>query len=294
MASGCTYVDLHYTFRIGISTAGLIIKSMCIVVWLALYENVFPNLENENTWTEIANDFMINCNYPHCLGAIDGKHVRITNPAHSASLFYNYKKFFSIVLMAVVDSKYKFIYINVGSFGRESDSTIFSKTSFGKKLEEGSMNLPHPQPLSVNTTPLPYVFIADEAFGLTTHLMRPYGGKNLTVESRIYNYRHCRARRCVECAFGILSNKWRIFHKAINCDVKLAISIVKVCCALHNFVRDRDGIRFEDTLEITGLFDNDVNTKQVRGRPTAYMYRDKFAQYFSSSSGSLPWQMNFL
>lgn len=78
------------------------------------------------------------------------------------------------------------------------------------------------------------------------------------------------------------------------CDVKLATSIVKVCCALHNFVRDRDGIRFEDTLEITGMFNNDVVATPVRGRPTAYMYRDKFAQYFSSPSGSLAWQMNFI
>ncbi|KAJ8874839.1 hypothetical protein PR048_022728 [Dryococelus australis] len=55
--------------------------------------------------------------------------------------------------------------------------------------------------------PLPHVFIADEDFGLTTHLMRPYNSNKVTVRSRVYNYRHCRARRCVECAFGMLSGK---------------------------------------------------------------------------------------
>lgn len=268
---------------------------MCVTIWVALYKDVFVTLDDEDTWRRIANDYMMNCNFPHCIGAIDGKHVRIMNPAHSGSLYYNYKNFFSIVLMAVVDSQYKFIYIDVGSYGREADPTIFSQTSFGQKLYEGSLNLPRREPTNANTPPLPYVFIADEAFGLTTNLMRPYGRKNLTVRSRIYNCQHCRARRCVECAFGILSNKWRIFHKAMACDLKLAVRIVKVCCALHNFVRDRDGVRFEDTLEISGLFDNEVVEPHQRvGRTTAYKIRDCFAEYFSTPSGALPWQMNFI
>lgn len=143
--------------------------------------------------------------------------------------------------------------------------------------------MPSPESISANIPPLPYVFVADEAFGLTINLMRPYGGKNLTVRSRIYNYRHRRARRRVECAFGILSNKWRIFHKAMACDVKLAVNIVKVCCALHNFVRNRDGVRFEDTLEISGLFDNDVVDPPARGRPTAYKYRVLFKSFWCSA-----------
>lgn len=77
---------------------------------------------------------MMNYNFPHCLGAIDGKHVRIRNPAHSGSLYYNYKNYFFIVLMAIADSQYKFIYINVGSYGREADSTVFNRTSFAKKM----------------------------------------------------------------------------------------------------------------------------------------------------------------
>ena len=54
----------------------------------------------------------------------------------------------------------------------------------------------------------------------------------------IYNYRLSRARRMVECAFGIVCNIWRIFHRAIDvcpvfCDVP-----VETCCILHNFVRE--------------------------------------------------------
>lgn len=253
---------------------------------------------DESVWCDIANGFMTRSNFPHCVGAIDGKHVRLIKPAHSASLFYNYKNYFSVVLLAVCDSNYKFLYIDVGSYGREGDSTVLSRSTFGKKLQEGTFNLPKSEKVLDSLIPLPYVFIGDEAFGISTHLMRAYAGCNLTKPRRIFNYRLSRARRYVECAFGILSNKWRIFHRPLNIDIKVAISLIKTCCALHNFVRDRDGVHFDDTLDITGLFninyEANANVQQLpRGSKQAYKYRDAFAQYFTSPEGSLPWQNTY-
>ena len=52
----------------------------------------------------------------------------------------------------------------------------------------------------------------------------------------------------VESEFGILCNKWRIFHRAI--DVRPAFCNVtgKTCCILHNFVCQKDSFHFQDTL----------------------------------------------
>jgi len=69
----------------------------------------------------------------------------------------------------------------------------------------------------------------------------------------MFNYRLCRAWRCVECVFGILSNKWRIFHRPLNVTQPLAKSIVKVCVVLHNLVREMDGAHNEDLLENGGF-----------------------------------------
>lgn len=95
----------------------------------------------------------------------------------SGSLFYNYKNYFSIVLLAIVDVNYKFIYIDVGAFGKESDSTIFEKSNFFKKLENNELNIPKTQSLPGTNTKMPYIFIGDEAFSLSSNVMRHFSGR---------------------------------------------------------------------------------------------------------------------
>lgn len=120
----------------------------------------------------------------------------------SGSLFYNYKNYFSIVLLGIVDVNYKFIYIVIGAFEKEFDGTIFEKTNFYKKLDNNELNIPKSQPLSGTNIKMPYTFIEEEAFSFSPNVMRPFSGKK-----RVFNYRLSRARRNVESAFGILSNK---------------------------------------------------------------------------------------
>ncbi|CAK1587979.1 unnamed protein product [Parnassius mnemosyne] len=107
----------------------------------------------------------------------------------------------------------------------------------------------------------------------------------------MFNYRLSRARRYVECTFGILSNKWRIFHRPINVKPEFAVAIVKACVVLHNFVRDRDGYQVEDTDFITGLEDAPRQT-QSRGGLTPNNIRNILSDYFVSNIGAVPWQMS--
>nr|CAI5833844.1 unnamed protein product [Callosobruchus analis] len=108
-----------------------------------------------------------------------------------------------------------------------------------------------PKQISVTrTTRLPHVIVGDEAFSLSENITRPYCGKNLTKAKRTFNYYLSRARCYGERCFGIL---WRIFHKPLNVNTDFAQNIIKACCVLRNYVRLRDGYRYEDTLFKTTL-----------------------------------------
>lgn len=215
--------------------------------------------------------------------------VRITKPSHSGSDFFNYKKFFSIVLMAIADADYYFTRVDVGAFRKESDSNVLKNTNIGRAIYSDSLDLPEPKPLTNGGQSFPYVFVADEAFALCTNLIRPYPNKNLTIEKRIFNYRLSRARYYVECAFGILANKWRIFHRPLDVNPEFADIIIRACCVLHNFVRKHDGYNFEDTLSCTL---GSIPTYGTRGNQNGIKVRDNFTSYFSSNDGSVPWQNN--
>ncbi|PNF22444.1 hypothetical protein B7P43_G15415, partial [Cryptotermes secundus] len=55
----------------------------------------------EEGWLKIAKEFDEKRNSPHCLGALDGKHVILQTPVNSGSEYFNYKHEFSIVFLLV-------------------------------------------------------------------------------------------------------------------------------------------------------------------------------------------------
>ena len=57
--------------------------------------------------------------------------------------------------------------------------------------------------------------------------MRPYDGHHLSFHKKVFNYRLCRARRYIECSFGIMANKWRVLHRPLNVALDLAEEVVK-------------------------------------------------------------------
>ncbi|PNF14965.1 hypothetical protein B7P43_G01566 [Cryptotermes secundus] len=288
LASGCSFTDLHYSYRVGRSTASQVVRRVCQIIWRVLKEECFPT-PNEDTWARIAQGFQNTASFPNCLGAVDGKHIRIVKPERSGSLDMNYKHF-SIGLMAIADASYRFIYVDVGSFSKDSDSTIFKNSSLWKQVELGLLRIPPPKQLTGSNEAVPFAFVGDEAFPLSTHLLRPYSGTHLPVEKRVFNYRLSRARRYVECSFGILSNKWRILHRPLDVSVDFAVDIVKCCCILHNFVRDRDGFNLDDSLTVCGLEERPTISSFVVNK-TTNRFRDMLTKYFVSDSGKLPWQL---
>ena len=124
-----------------------------------------------------------------------------------ARYYYNYKGYHSIVLLALVDADYKFIYIDVGKKGCSSDGGIFYDTPLREGLQNDTLGLPDSEPLPGDDVPLPYFVIGDDAFALRHWMMKPFPDRNMTRQQRIFNYRLSRARRVVENTFGIMTSR---------------------------------------------------------------------------------------
>jgi hypothetical protein len=304
LASGNAQVSIATSYRIAPSTVSSIIKETTPVIWMVLLEQGYinpPNLEEE--WVDIASEFDLQWDFPNCLGAIDGKHVTIQAPANSGSKYFNYKKSFSIVLMAVCDANYRFTLVDVGEAGRQSDGGVFSNSNLGYSINNKTLNFPGPKKIKNSMETFPYTFIGDEAFALKDNLLKPYASASLNQERRVFNYRLSRARRTIENAFGILASVFRIFRRPINANVETVRSITKATVALHNFLLTEKSEKgnfkkvkeeWRTTVANDGSLLPVLQTGSNNYSKDAKTVRDEFCKYFNSVEGSVPWQMEMI
>ncbi|KAL6416935.1 hypothetical protein ACFW04_014772 [Cataglyphis niger] len=183
LATGDQMLSVALAYRVGESTAHMI------------------------EWTRISNNFLELWNLPNCVGAIDGKHIMIQAPPNSGLMYFNYKKTFILVLMVACDAQYKFTLFDVGAYA----------------LYGGTLNIPRSTArLPRSDKEVSYYFVGDEAFQMSTNLMRPYPGRSLNEQKSIFNYRRSRARRMIENTFGIFAAMWRIFRRIIYANPDIA------------------------------------------------------------------------
>jgi hypothetical protein len=82
---------------------------------------------------------------------------------------------------------------------------------------------------------VPYVLVADNAFPLTTYLMKTYaGGVPKGSPKRGFNYSLSRAHRIVENAFGLLASVFRIFRKLVIVKPSTTEDITRAC--VHSYL----------------------------------------------------------
>ena len=306
LATGASFWTLHIRFRRGTSTISQAVYDVCEAIWQVMHP-IYMKAPTEDDWRQIEHRFSTRWNFPNCVGAIDGKHVMMKAPPNSHSLFYNYKGYFSIVLMAVVDADYRFIFVDVGHYGSNGDGAIFKHSAIGTAFVNGNLNIPGPKRLPgwPQGGGLPHCWVGDEAFPLKMNLMRPFprGKKQnrLPYEQTIFNYRLSRARRIVENAFGILVQRFRVFDRRICMDDHHCIQIVKASCVLHNYLctARMDAANVMGRLNPHGAAYNQPHamlrpfTNQgIRPKKKAEMIRNIYMDYFNSNVGAVPWQGN--
>jgi len=248
-------------------------------------------------WKTVADGFYAKWNFPNCIGAIDGKLVRLQRPVRAGGSYFNYKRYFSVNMMAVVDSDGRFLYVTVGAQGSANDAAVYNASSFAELVADNSnpLNIPPTANLPDTNTATPMVFDADEAYPLRPYIMKPFSSRGLSPSERVFNYRLSRARRTVENAFGMLANRFRIFHQTIQMHPDKVNIIVMASCVLHNMLRTKaisaQAPRSQPSTS-GPMLDGVHHSPRHSGahyNAVSKSVRDKFSVYFVTS-GQVPWQ----
>jgi len=306
LASGSSYPDLSYGFCIASNTVSVVVREVCQAIIDELGEEFLDCPSTPQEWKQVADSFETRWNFPHCCGAVDGKHINMKNPPGGGSLYFNYKKHFSIVLMAVVDAKYRFLYIEIGQPGGISDGGVWNHTDLAQALVKGEAGFPEPKKLpgeeSEEAPQIPYFLVGDDAFALRSWLMKPYPYKDMDIEHRRYNYRLSRARRVVENAFGILAMRFRCLRTNMEQHPQTVEKVIHAACILHNLLResiieeDGDRVNPDNGEVIEGRWRNDPHNLYGlqasggnTGSNTVKLQRAHLTSYFSGI-GSVSWQ----
>nr|CAI5858519.1 unnamed protein product [Callosobruchus analis] len=227
----------------------------------------FPRTDGDKN--SIKDSFMEATHFPGVIGAVDCTHVEIVQPPIEDHNYINRKGYHSKNIQIICDYDLKILNINARFPGATHDAFIWRNSCVREELET----------CYTRGDRISWL-LGDSGYPQEPWPMTPI--LNLVAKSPESHLRRkmlSRARRYIECTFGIMSNKWRILHRPMDVDINFAVDIIKCLCILHNFVRKRDGYRFEDTLTVVGLEDagngDNININRSLNR-----YRDALANYF--------------
>ncbi|XP_016841971.1 uncharacterized protein LOC100678195 [Nasonia vitripennis] len=187
-------------FHIGTSTAYQLLKDICVNLVHVLNPLYVPK-PTRAKWIEIANLYEQLLNFPNCIGALDGKHIDIEQPASAGSSL--------------------------------NDASVFSDTDFASQLANDELDIPPSRPLPNTDIEMPFMFIADEIFALSKHLMKSFSK----------------------------SGELRVEEKKLKFDLTTSHFIVAAIICLHNFLITSAEYNMDDVNEevVEGNNQNEEN-----------------------------------
>lgn len=186
----------------------------------------FPNTKEKKE--ALAKEFSKKLYFPNTFGALDVTQIPITTPEEYSEDYLSTKKYHSVVLMAIVDAKGRFIYYNVGRPSCVKDGVVLKDC---KMMEELVKTEPHLH------------LVGDGAFPLMTNLMKPYNDakpNKLTPQQEYFNKRLNKAHAIAVNAFDRVRGRFSILMTVKSLQVANVKAIVTACLALHNFCEERD------------------------------------------------------
>ena len=110
----------------------------------------------------------------------------------------------SILAMVAVGPEYEILCTNVGMNGRMSDGGNWIRNKFKGLLEDKNnpLNLPPPRPLPGRSRAMPYVAVGDDAFPLSSYMLKSCPSSSLTACTHARTHTYIVGRSGVDVATG--------------------------------------------------------------------------------------------
>lgn len=179
--------------------------------------------------------------------------------------------------------------------GSLNDAGVFYNSDIRQAIVNGILNFP--RRIIEGTGISRLFFLGDAGFGLEDYLLVPFSRmRNLLPEMRLFNYRQSRARRIIECAFGLLKIKWKAFEKPLGFSVPHSEIVIMSVLCLHNYLIT---IEMNEPVENQRYLMNpeDIDIQedplevpvQNMNNMTGEALRNAFTAYFQGA-GAVQWQ----
>lgn len=202
--------------------------SVCQAIVTRLAPREMPNPTTE-MWLNQAALFQSKYRLPHCVSSVGLKHLlvnaRTTEP---------------IGVLAVVDANNRFVCVDVGVIGHNHDGGLLPRSDIGRRFGNNKMNMPTARTLPGSDISAPFTLLGGERFSMTNYMLGPYTPAQCSRDpdgsKRLFNSHLSLANRSVDLAFGILTQRWRIFEKPIALEREKAKLVVFATMLLHNFL----------------------------------------------------------
>ena len=236
LGQGETFSEIGALFHVGTTTARAIVHELVesLVAPLTADSIVFPVGEQlQRTMRR----FEEMSTLPLCCGAVDGTFILMVKPEDYGDSYWCYKQHSAILLLACVDSRGLFTFVDIGPPGSVGDAAVFNGSALKAKLIAGEWGNFATWQCNGKTV-RPFV-VGDSAFALSPVLMKIIAGDNLTPAAESFNYTQIRTRRVVECAFGRLKERFNLVHETNSNDPQFVSKAGLICCALHNIIERR-------------------------------------------------------
>ncbi|XP_048350019.1 protein ALP1-like [Sphaerodactylus townsendi] len=233
LASANSYREVGQQFGVGLATVADSVLEFAMAVEVHLYPRL---VRCQRPMDQVMAGFAA-LGFPHCIGAVDGCHIRICHPGGAPGQLINRKNFSSKLLLATCDDTGLFINAETGYSGRNNDAFVFRETHFCQAMDMG-IYLPESPMLTINGVSIPPVVLGDGAFPTRKWLLTPYRVPS-NAQQRNFNSLLSHARNVVERAFGRLKARWRCILNCLWVRPENATSIVAACVVLHNLCESR-------------------------------------------------------